>query len=190
MTISSATIWFVRHFWMIDLSELWISTEHSTNHFWVMVLIKNRQFNSQKRHFFFSMIWYNHTFGQICILDRTISQMIDVVHGLLFSEFHKILIQFVGFFLFQIPSSTPYLQSMNYSRTSHPTRSGLLYRLHHLSSLHTPTTLYLHSTLTPNKTRNLWFQNNNTNTTDHPTAQCELQIITINLENSRPEQWI
>nr|XP_022337227.1 uncharacterized protein LOC111133281 isoform X3 [Crassostrea virginica] len=41
--------------------------------------------------------------------------------------------------LTQMQSSTPYLQSVNYMRPSHLTKPGILYRLHHLSSLHTPT---------------------------------------------------
>ena len=135
MMISSAASWLIRHFWMIDMSEMWISTKHSTNHSWMKLLAKNIPFNFLKGDFFFSMIWYNHTFGQICLLNRTISQMIDVVHGPLFSKFHKILMQFVDFFLFQNPSPTPYLQSINYTRTSHPTRPGIPDRLHSIPPL-------------------------------------------------------
>ena len=101
LMISSAAIWFFRNLWMIvnDMSELWISSEHSTNDSWVMVLTKNRPFHSKKGGFFiFSMIWYNHTFGQICLLKRTFSQMIDVVPGPFVSKFHEILMQFVDYF--------------------------------------------------------------------------------------------
>ena len=104
LIISSAAIWFFRNLWMIvnDILELWISSEHSTNDSWVMVLTKNRPFHSKKGGFFiFSMIWYNHTFGQICLLKRTFSQMIDVVPGPFVSKFHEILMQFDEYISFR-----------------------------------------------------------------------------------------
>ena len=105
-----------------------------------MVLTKNRAFHSRKGRFFiFSMIWYNHTFGQICLLKRTFSQMIDVVPGPFVSKFHEILMQFVEYFSLsdsKLNSLSPIVYN---TRPSHPTRPGILYRLPYLSSLHTPT---------------------------------------------------
>ena len=59
---------------MIEMSDSCILTKHSTDHAWVLVLTKNTPFYSQKGKCFFSMIRFNHTFGQICLL-------IDVVPG-------------------------------------------------------------------------------------------------------------
>ena len=148
---------------MIDISELWISTKDSTDHSWMKLLTTNRPF--KKKRFFFSMIWFNHTFGQICSLTvRTV--LSDDWRGPLasyFLNFIKKPMRFVESFLFQIPSSTPYLQSLKYPMPSHPTRLGILYRLHHLSSLQTST---------------LSFK-----------QQRKLQTTPLNNVNSRPLHW-
>ena len=59
------------------------------------------------------MIWFNHTCGQICLLNRTV--LSDDRRGPWATNLKiiQMLMQFVDFFLFQIPSSTSYLQSIN-----------------------------------------------------------------------------
>ena len=80
------------------------------------------------------------------------------------------------FFLFQIASSTPYLQTINRMRSSHPTRPGIIYRLHHLTLLHTSTLSFKqqHQLQTTPRTPD-----------QHP-EQCELQTNPLNNVNSRP----
>ena len=96
------------------------------------------------------------------------------------------------FFLFQIPSSTPFLLLVNYITPSHPTKPGILYRLQHLSSLHTSTL----SLTQQHKLRTTSLNNVNSKpphltmwTPHHPTEQCELQIIPLNNMNSIPPNW-
>ena len=138
--------------------------------------------------FFFSKIWYTHTFGHICLLYRTVSQQSDVAHGPLVFWISSEIYAICWFFLLQILSSTPFLQSINYARPSR----GILYRLRHLSSLHTSTlsltqqrklqTTPLNNVKSRPPHWTMW-------TPDHSTEQCEFQTTPPNNLNSRPPHW-
>ena len=132
MMISSAASWLVTHFWMIDISELWILTKDITDHSWMKLVTKNRPFNVQKRDIYFSMIWFNHTFGQICLLTvRTV--LSDDRRGpwaSYFLNFIKNQCDLLNLFLFQIPSSTPLssnyelLNTLTSNQTSNPLQTS------------------------------------------------------------------
>ena len=105
--ISSAAIWLVRHFWMIDMSELLLSTKHSTYYSWMKLFTKSRPFNVQKRYIYFSMIWFNHTFGQIRLLTvRTVLSDDQRGPWAYFLNFIEKQCDLLNLFLLQIPSST------------------------------------------------------------------------------------
>ena len=126
------------------------------------------------------MFFFSQRYGIIILLDKYVYCIELFLSwamwpiGLLFSEFHQIFMHFVDFFLLQIPNLTPYLQSINYARPSR----GILYRLRHLSSLHTSTL----SLTQQHKLQTTPLNNVNSRpplwtmwTPDHPTEQCELQ---------------
>ena len=100
--------------------------------------------------------------------------------GLLFSKFHQILMQFVRYvFLFQIPSRTPYLQSIS-ALTSNQTRNPIWTSLF----VFTP---YLHSVFQSRPPHwTMW-------TPDHRTEKSEFLITTLTYVNYIPRHltlWI
>ena len=183
--ISSAAIWLVRHFWMIDISELWISTKDSTDHSWMKLVTTNRPLNVQKRDIYFSMIWFNHTFGQICLLTvRTV--LLDDRRGPWASNFLNFIknqYNLLNLFLFQIPSSTPsssiyeLLNALTSSQTRNPLQTSPFV-------LHSIPPLYLSNNRVNSKTphRTKW-------TPNHLAEQCELQTTPLNNVNSRSTHW-
>ena len=92
---------------MIDMSELLVSTKHSTYYSWMKLFTKFRPFNVQKRYINFSMIWFTHTFGQIRLLTvRTVLSDDQRGPWAYFLNFIEKQCDLLNLFLLQIPSST------------------------------------------------------------------------------------
>ena len=119
------------------------------------------------------MIWYNHTFGQICLLNIIVLRWLMWYMASCFPKFHQILMQFVKYFslsdsklnplspIYQLPEALTFNRTRNH--------------LHASPFVFTP---YLHSVI-----------NTVAQTSDHPTKQCKLQNTQLNNVNSRPSHW-
>ena len=155
-----------------------------------------------KKYFFFSMIWYNHIFGQIRLLNIIVLRWLMWYMASCFGKFHQILMQFVKKIslsdsklnplspIYQLPEALTFNRTRNHLRAS--------------PFVFTP---YLHSVIntvaqtSDHPTKQCRLQNTPLNnvdsrpshwtmwTPDHPTEQCELQTIPLNNVNSRPSHW-